>query len=275
MATNRIKTRPPFKNLFPVDEKIFNAVAEDMKVRGYDQSQPIIVWKEKLDASKNDALVIDGHTRLFAAKRIGLSPVYIARVSFPDEQEALQYAIHNQRDRRNMTDADILSCIEAVDHRRQRGGDHTTEEGKAKSASQPIASSAQETAKIVGTSEDKVKKARTVLDHADEKTKEEVFEGKKSIHKAAKETQEKQKKQSESDLWENQAREINAWRSVSERIKRSIALIKKNCRCAPPRELEIIANITQLVQVINSLQSAKIIDIEPVVLDKKEQLRIT
>jgi len=209
MATNRIKIQSPFKGLFPVDEKIFNAVAEDMKVRGYDQAQPIIVWKEKLDASKNNAVIIDGHTRLFAAKRIGLSPVYIAKVSFPDEKAALQYAIHNQRDRRNITDADILRCIEAVDKRRERGGDRRSEKAKSKSSSEPIDSSAKETAKIVGTSESKVKKVRAILDHADDKTKQKVIDGEKTIHRAAKETQNKQKRKTHKPKGEIYEVELN------------------------------------------------------------------
>ena len=194
MATNRIKTRPPFNSLFPVDEKTVDAVAEHMRVNGYDQSQPIVLWKEKFAEGKHQAIIIDGHTRLLAAKKIGLSPVYVARVSFPSEEAALQYAVHNQRDRRNLNDADLIRCIEAVDKRASWGGDRKSEEAKIKSSSEPLFSSAKATAETVGTSETKVKKARTVLDHADDATKQAVRDGDKSIHRAYQETQEKRKK---------------------------------------------------------------------------------
>ena len=182
MAVNRIKVRPPFNSLFPVDKKTVDAVAEHMRANGYDQSQPIILWKEKLDEERNHAIIIDGHTRLAAAKKAGISPVYVARVSFPDEQTALEYAIHNQRDRRNLTDADLLRCIKAVDKRHSWGGDRKSKEAKIKSSSEPLISSAKATAETVGTSESKVKKARTILDHADRGTKQAVLDGKKSIH---------------------------------------------------------------------------------------------
>jgi hypothetical protein len=35
--------------------------------------------------------------------------------SFASEAEALAYAIHNQRDRRNLSDAELLRLIELVD----------------------------------------------------------------------------------------------------------------------------------------------------------------
>jgi len=195
MAVNRIKTRLPFNSLFPVDDKTVEAVAEHMRINGYDQSQPIVLWKEKLDENKDQAIVVDGHTRLLAAKKISLSPVYVARVSFASAHAALKYAIHNQRDRRNLTDADLFRCIEVVDERKPRGGHRKSEAVKSKTSSEAIDSgkSAEQTALIVGTSKTKVEKARTLLDYADEQTKQTVLDGKQSIHAAAKETQGKRK----------------------------------------------------------------------------------
>jgi len=43
----------------------------------------------------------------------------------------------------------------------------------------------EQTAKILGTGSRKISEARTVLDHADPKLREEIEQGKKSIHKAA------------------------------------------------------------------------------------------
>ena len=203
LPTNRITTRSPFKDLFPIDQGTVDAVADHMRANGYDESQPIVVWKE---SDNKHPIIIDGHTRLLAALKAMISPVPVAIMDFPDERAALEHAIHNQRDRRNLTDADIIRCIEAVDKRSSWGGDRKSEDAKIKSSNEPLTGkegqaenqrckstfdSAQETAKIVGTSRDKVKKARTILDHADEGTKQAVLDGKKSIHAAAKETQEK------------------------------------------------------------------------------------
>jgi len=165
-----------------------------MAANGYDQSQPIIVWDRTAEEGNKNALyIVDGHTRKCAAAKAGISRVPVVKMNFPTEEEALQYAIHNQRDRRNITDADLIRCIELVDSRKPRGGDRKRDAAKSIGASEPIdfKSSAQQTAGIVGTSEAKVKKARTVIDHADDKTRQEVESGEKSIHKAYQETQQK------------------------------------------------------------------------------------
>ncbi|UCF85473.1 MAG: hypothetical protein JSV50_07520, partial [Desulfobacteraceae bacterium] len=194
VATNRIKTRAPLNSLFPVDPEMVNAIAEHMKVNRYDETQPIVLWDlTEQETSRHALYVVDGHTRLLAAKKAKLSPVYVAKMKFQDNDDALQYAIQNQRDRRNLTDADLLRCSEAIDKRKQRGGDRKSEQVKSKGSSEPIdsVSSAEETARLVGTSPTKVKKVRSVLDHADQETREQVLKGEKSIHKAYTETQEK------------------------------------------------------------------------------------
>jgi ParB family chromosome partitioning protein len=93
------------------------------------------------------------------------------------EDEALEYSIHNQRDRRNLTDADIERLVETIDKRKQRGGDRKSEEAKSKASNDAIDKSAQETAKTIGISKDKVEKTRTILDHAELGVKQEGIQG--------------------------------------------------------------------------------------------------
>ena|GEM_PF-6077577 len=107
-------------------------------------------------------------------------PVYYHE--FADEDEALRYAIANQRDRRNLTDTDLLRLIEAVDNREKRGGDRGNQYagGNPSREGLPPKGTAEQTAKIVGTSRSKVEKARVILDEAktNPTVKEEVLSGK-------------------------------------------------------------------------------------------------
>jgi len=94
----------------------------------------------------------------------------------------------------------MLRCIEALDRKRERGGDRKSDEFReSKGRSRPIDNlrSAKETAEVVGIGTTKVKEARTLLDHADEETKAAVESGEKSIHKAYKKTQEKRREASD------------------------------------------------------------------------------
>ena len=182
METNDIKTASPFNELFSIDETVLNAIIANMEEKGFDYGSPIIIWAGK-------DIVIDGHTRLEAAKRVGLEEIPIYQVRFGNESEALAYAIHNQRNRRNLTEAELLRCIEAVDKVKDRGEGQERVGGKfqPKSSSEPIGESADHTAKIVGTSASKVKKARKVKKENPE-AHEEVKAGKKTINKAYQET---------------------------------------------------------------------------------------
>jgi ParB-like chromosome segregation protein Spo0J len=190
MRTDQIKTKEPFKNLFAIKKHTLKAIQKHMSEWGYDHSQPIVIWSP-------ENIVIDGHVRLVAAQNNGLSEIPVFSIEFNSEDEALEYAIHNQRDRRNLADADIASLVEAVDKRKKRGERIDLASSDAKLSP---GKSAQETAKIIGTSERKVEKVRTILDHAEPEIKKEVLEGKKSIHKAYTEIQGKRGKELDPEI---------------------------------------------------------------------------
>lgn len=82
--------------------------------------------------------------------------------------------IHCQRDRRNMKDEDMARCIDAVDKLKQAGRTKVLveedDENKLASSDANLGKSAKQTAEIVGTSERKIEKYRTVRDHGDPET---------------------------------------------------------------------------------------------------------
>lgn len=190
MNPKKIKTGEPFESLFPVDAHTLDAIAKDMELHGYDDAHPIVLWDEK-------GVVVDGHTRLQAAIAAGIDDVPVVLSAFFDEDTAVEYAIHCQRDRRNLSDADMLRWIAEVD-KRKTAQERAAMAGRPK-AGENLASSeakfnrqerksAQQTADIVGTSRAKVEKARTVLDKATDEVKQAVEKGEMSINQAYNET---------------------------------------------------------------------------------------
>ncbi len=192
ISAETIKTKEPFRDLFPIDPKVLAAVAENMQEFGYDVSAPIVLWRQ-------EDVVLDGHTRLKAAQQIGLEEVHVNYKDFVSIEDALEYAIHNQRDRRNMTEADLLRCVDALDELKERGGDRRSEE--AKSNPTPVGieknQSATATAKTIGTNRGKVEKARTVLQAPTQK--QAVLSGQKTINKAYNDVQAERRVQKEAD----------------------------------------------------------------------------
>jgi hypothetical protein len=112
--------------------------------------------------------------------------------AFADENEALQYAIRCQRNRRNLKDFEIMKCLEELDKRKPQGQRNDLAQDCAK-----FGKSAQETAGILGICTRKVEQTRTVMDRAPEDVKVAVQSGKMSINAAYNRTVNQNKPKSE------------------------------------------------------------------------------
>lgn len=186
VAIADIQRGEPFASLFAIKPEVLHALTEDMKLHGFDQSKPVNVWK-KPDGNR---VLVDGYTRLLAAEAAGLLEIVAFDSSFKDEEEALAYAIHTQRDRRNLSDAELLRLVGYLDEKHEgfRG---------------PLASrdanggyqgkSAARTAATLQVSATKIERARSVFNDFDERAA--VLAGKKTINQAAKDARRKKQSQ--------------------------------------------------------------------------------
>ena len=144
----------------------------DMKRRGYLPYEPIRTWND---------IVVDGHTKLLAARKAGIKTVPVVRLSFASVDEALDDAIAAQTVRRNLRDADYLKLVEKVDQRQGRGG----KRGDQQRTSGEVFASATETAQKLSISKTRVENARAVLDAENETIRKAVEDGTLSLHRAA------------------------------------------------------------------------------------------
>jgi ParB family chromosome partitioning protein len=172
MSPDELVERPPFSTLFPRRPDVIERITKSMKNSGFDPSQAVHVWRE-------GNCLIDGHQRRQAAIKAKV-PIYVYFHNFPTEDEALDYAIAVQRDRRNLTDDELHSIIKVIDKRKAKGGDR-----KSKGSNGPIdpGRSADQTAATIGTSSVKVKKSRAVAAHPD--LDQAVSNGEVSLNRAA------------------------------------------------------------------------------------------
>ncbi len=181
---DQITKAEPFASLFTIKPEVIEAIKADMQTNGFDPSKPISVWR-KPDGTR---ILIDGYTRVRAAEELGLLRVTAYEKIFASEAEALAYAIHTQKDRRNLSDTEILRLVQLID-RPQTGFKQslTGKENITISSNEPngedIRSTSELTAEAVGISNAKVKRARAVL--ADPKQTAAVLAGEKTIHQAA------------------------------------------------------------------------------------------
>jgi ParB family chromosome partitioning protein len=175
MYARDLRIRSPFKDLFPIRDEVLKEIVKDMKKNGYDHTRPIVLWQG------HKFTVLDGHTRLKAAELADVFEVPVEVKSFQTEEEALEYVIHCQRSRRNLSDQEILQCVSELDKRKKAG------RPSKKKLAQPCANfgkSSESTAQTLGVSNRKVEQARTVLNKAPDEIKKAVKAGKMSINKA-------------------------------------------------------------------------------------------
>ena len=164
IPTWMLKTAEPFCNLFPIRETVLTEIINDMDKNGFDASHPIVVW---------NMTVVDGHTRLQAAVATGIETVPVVCRNFEDEDEALDYAIKTQRNRRNLTDWELLQCLQKLDFRKPRGR-NAKSSGKSSIA----------VANTLGISTTKVEKLRAINDYGSDEIKDALHRGEYSINGA-------------------------------------------------------------------------------------------
>ena len=175
VKTGALNTRKPFDTLFPIGQETLAAIRQDMEMHGYDPVFPLVVWEET-------SVVVDGHTRFAAASEIGLEEVPVIYKSFDNEDDAILYSFHIQRNRRNMSDDDILNCLALLDNI------HSAKKQEKEKVSRKAIN--EDRARELGISPDKVDKARKVMEYADPQIREQVESGEKTINKAFNEIQE-------------------------------------------------------------------------------------
>jgi ParB family chromosome partitioning protein len=150
---------PDIARVFKMSDTIREEIKQDIKRHGFDKGQPLGLWKGK-------NVVLDGHTRLAAAKEAGLEEVPVIELEFEDKEDAILYTFERQVIRRNLTPAEILRAVELMPNTRARKG-----EGR----------SAEQLARRLGVSAAHIYQTRAILEKAPEADVEAIKNGRKSV----------------------------------------------------------------------------------------------
>ncbi len=193
-AAGRRLIRLPFSTLFPRSETVLETLTKSMRETGFNLGHPIHVWTDAPDGY----VVLDGHHRLEAALAAGLEEVPVHRLYFASEKDALEYAIAQQRDRRNMNPeelrAHVARAIAALDATREERVGNRAKNAAKNETSREVSNTAKETADLVGVSRATVERVRTVLDNGSEDTKAALASGAVSVNGAYRKVQEERKR---------------------------------------------------------------------------------
>ena len=187
IAIEKIEEHEQFKELYSIDEDLLGRIAEDMKAKKFDASQPVHIWLFKDEDGTEHFYLIDGYTRVKAAKLAGLETVPYFEHTFESFEEAHRYALHLQVDRRNLNGMDLLHNIEAL-----MGSEYIQNMKGNKNAAM---------GEMLGVSEKTIERAKFVENNATEEQMEAIESGEATINSTYDEIKaEKKKAKSERQL---------------------------------------------------------------------------
>ena len=181
MPPSMLKTEAPFNGIFPVQDAVLQKIIGRIKKSGYETAYPIIAWRRG-----DDRIVLDGHTRLQAALAAGLENVPVSLKEFDDPVDALDYAVSQQIERRNLSPADMLRYVTEADKLFKAGRKKLAPDGA--NSELPKGKSAAKLAEVMHISPRKVERLRKIAKDGSEATKQALSKGEISINKAYDET---------------------------------------------------------------------------------------
>lgn len=188
---SEIEEHPDFKSLFKIDDELLKRITNSIDVDGFDNSQPVHIWKVTEADGTVHYYLIDGYTRIKALKQLGYETVPYFEHNFKTFEEAYKYVLGLQVNRRNLESSELLRNVS-----RLLGTDFVQNaEGKK----------SEIIAEVLGVSDRTVEKAISVAENADEETLAKIESGELSVHKAYKQGKEKAKEKTAPKVFHNDA----------------------------------------------------------------------
>lgn len=161
MPINEIMLDPKgeFQKLFPIESSDLDNIAESMRKKGFYKNQHVLYAHiEDEDVS----FLIDGHTRLQAARLAGLDKVAVYELNFETRDDATNFALELQLNRRNLTSAQLLQAIDKF-----KGNKKVGRKSLAVGEAEPRGKSSEELARRLGVSTRKVEMGNAILQSGD------------------------------------------------------------------------------------------------------------
>lgn len=229
-----VQQASPFKELFIRGSSVLAEITESMLKTGVDPAHPIVV--------RNNT-VIDGNTRYEAAIKANMPFIYVLDMDFKSKEDAVAYAVHSQKSRRQFTEADIYHLVLELD-KTFIAGRKSTAAGNEPDGQANSGKSADHTAKLVGTYASKIEQIRSINTNGTPEIKAKVISGEWTINKAAK-----------ACVALNKASKKPRKKSTKPQYKRIVSVLKKVSKlCGEDEQLE--QQIASLIEKVAGMTVA-------------------
>jgi len=163
MEITNIKINEEFSSIFPIKQELVDKIADSIIKNGYDKSQPLLIWEYE----DEKFYLVDGHTRMKAAEKLGLETIPVIIMPFNTFKEARCYAVKRQVERRNLSQSELLEAAKQLANK-------TTRDGSGRSA--------EILSKELGVSSSTLVHTKAVIDKASEDDINAIKNGKETIN---------------------------------------------------------------------------------------------
>ena len=188
---SEIQLDEEFRNFFPpLSDEQKTGLEQDILAHGC--LAPLVLWGNTL---------IDGYHRYDICHEHG-TPFQVVSFNFGNKLEAMYWLLAHQKNRRNLSKYELASRAlalrpiieEKARGRRQQAGElyHKGSPKVFPNRENLCIHTDEELAKLAGVSQDTIYKVETILESADQKTKERLGKGEITINKAYKEAKQQQ-----------------------------------------------------------------------------------
>jgi len=172
---------PEFEKLMVMEDSVLEKMMASMREEGFKSGHEIHIWRRG-----KENILIDGHTRKKAWESLGNKTIPCIVHYFATLEEAKQFAIKEQINRRNLSGQALLEAVQNFNFEKGKGN-ATGEKGKA----------SEIIAKQIGVSPKTVEKTRVVLKEATPDQLEAIKKEELSMNQVFNQIQEKKKAEKE------------------------------------------------------------------------------
>ncbi|MDY4133188.1 ParB/RepB/Spo0J family partition protein, partial [Treponema sp.] len=172
---------PEFQKLLVMEESVVEKMKASMREEGFKSGHEVHVWKHD-----GQYILIDGHTRLFSWESLGNKTIPCIVHYFATMEEAKEFAIKEQVNRRNLSGQALLEAVQNFNFEKGKGN-VSGEKGK----------SSEIIAKQIGVSAKTVEKTRVVLKEGTPDQLEAIKKDELSMNQVFNQIQEKKKAEKE------------------------------------------------------------------------------
>ena len=207
MPVADIQEDPEIAGIFRIHDNTLESIVQSMRLNDYDKAEPVVLWKGR-------NVLVDGHTRVKAAIKVGITEIPVIEKEFNSLEDAIIYTFERQANRRNLEQSEIMSAA-------------ATLRNKTKDSKDGSGRSAEILAKKLNVAPSTIYHARKIQAEAKEEDLKAIQDGKATINEVYKKVKSEGVKKEKSPVFKFLVRAVSFLVFEKDEIAAAAALVNR------------------------------------------------